>query len=728
MSLGNGGGQRMPNWQITTYSQGPVLCQKPYQVQSNLASLRPHLALALKDTAGRLGDAGLWQQSNLQLPAGRSQGRTQEPFEQQSNLCFRGTSSPHRQDSCLPPTGPSSHQKQTLQVADTLCLDLRLSGGLPPLDGRTWPGPRPWCSSGSWAPRLVGEPLALEDLSVFAHSQSQNEAQSISTLDSQAACWTLLSKSFRVWRHLSQRRQAVAKATAVRHRQLIREHLRELHWVLWLQEAQLEAAWGQHAKALLARSFQEWRRVTLQQKLEQPHTQAAPTSLASRGSLSLEKKAAAELAWRCRCFRAWQWLVQRGAQYRGLLAHRRLKTLRVCLEQWMEMKQLRASDVTRVTRFALYWQKAGNEVLSSLVPGTAMAHCLETEAQAQQLSKGPDQCSPWEICQKLALYQALLLWKTRFYQHQQTISFQGMQKRVLQHILSQWHLRVWDPDPPSGDMKTIVLLSWSHWTAVQGAWGELAAHWARDRSCRTVMGLWRRRLAGWWAVQERPGARPGTGQQFLREQYQGWVQIHLQVLQKVVSRDWQQAIAEMTSEGGACRASVVWRATLGQCREAEQQAGRRAQVLTSAQVALCWVLWMFQSCLGWIHQAHAAQQPTTLVPEVWMRLAAQAYVRQAGITQCWQGLRCLLRTHRVQSQSTLVEQKLELQPQVTQGDPSAQASSSGCPWLRGPSAGLLEEAFEKWHQCLVARAYKKNWQQPVPLETVDSGSDVAGVG
>lgn len=163
----------MPNWQITTYSQGPVLCQKPYQVQSNLASLRPNLALALKDTAGQLGDAGLWQQSNLQLPAGRSQGRTREPFEQQSNLCFLGTSSPHRQESCLPPTGPSSHQKQTLQVADTLCLDLRLSGGLAPLDGCTWPGLRPWCSSGSWAPRLVGEPLALEDLSVSAHSQSQ---------------------------------------------------------------------------------------------------------------------------------------------------------------------------------------------------------------------------------------------------------------------------------------------------------------------------------------------------------------------------------------------------------------------------------------------------------------------------------------------------------------------------------------------------------------------------
>jgi hypothetical protein len=67
----------------------------------------------------------------------------------------------------------------------------------------------------------------------------------------------LLSESFRVWRRLSQRRQAVAKATAMRHRQLIRKSLRELHWVLWLQKTRLEAAWEQQAKALLARSFRE---------------------------------------------------------------------------------------------------------------------------------------------------------------------------------------------------------------------------------------------------------------------------------------------------------------------------------------------------------------------------------------------------------------------------------------------------------------------------------------
>lgn len=55
-----------------------------------------------------------------------------------------------------------------------------------------------------------------------------------------------------------------------------------------------------------------------------------------------------------------------------------------------------------------------------------------------------------------------------------------------------------------------VLLSWSHWTAAQGTWGELAALWACSWSCGTVMGLWWRRLARWWTVQESPGARPGT--------------------------------------------------------------------------------------------------------------------------------------------------------------------------------------------------------------------------
>ncbi|XP_060234629.1 uncharacterized protein C1orf167 homolog [Meriones unguiculatus] len=855
-SLGSGRDRRMLMCQATTPSQGSVLCQKPYQVQSNLASPQPRLALALKDRAGRVGDTGLLQQSNLQLPAGRSRRRTREPFVQHSNLCFRGTPSPRLQNSCLPPTGPSSHRKQTLQVTDTSCLDLRLSGDLAHLDGCIYTDPRPWGSSGSWVPRLVGKPLTLKDLSIPAHSQfqapppsscstvhwlldsiqhlepeatrsgsqasqeypspkqrgahtrdsqstpaqpwsshpRQNKAQSIVTPDPQAT-WDLtelasasnsrtlaglqggrtvftlslmeyqeppgpknhgpmsyapgrklLSKSFRAWRHLSQRRQAVAKATALSHRQMIRERLRGLRWILWLREAQLEAAWGQHAKALLAWSFQEWRCVALQQKQKQPHIQAAPMFLASRRSPSLGGKAATDLAWRCRCFRAWQRFMQRGARYRRQLAHQRARTLRTCLGQWMEMKQLQASDVAKVTQLALCRQKAGKEVLSSLAPRTAMACCLATVAQAQPLPRGPDWCSLWEACRKLGLHRVLLLWRMRLYQHQQAISFfQGTRKRALRDILSQWHLRVWGLDPLPSSMKTTlalepwgsspggeaqlgcrtggslekvrvqqtpgaarlywrslqrrVLLSWSHWTAAQGAWREQAAHWAWALHCRAVMGLWRQRLAQCQAVQKRVQER-GRGlvrtalsrwlscwqrQQFLCEQYQKWGQVHLQVLQKALFEGWQQAAARrrclrsyfqawrecvrgtrmfqdrhqafpdglrgdlgsvianshevcraetlardrpeasvlawrsFPQQSGAVRqlrraqaqqAFVVLRVTLGLCREARQQAGRRAQVLTPVQEVLCWILWTHGAYIGQAHQAHAAQQLT----------------------------------------------------------------------------------------------------------------------
>lgn len=62
-----------------------------------------------------------------------------------------------------------------------------------------------------------------------------------------------------------------------------------------------------------------------------------------------------------RWFGAWQKFVQRGARYRDRLAHRRAGTLRTCLQQWVRMKQLRASDGAKVTRLSLCWQKAGEQ-------------------------------------------------------------------------------------------------------------------------------------------------------------------------------------------------------------------------------------------------------------------------------------------------------------------------------------------------------------------------------
>ncbi|KAL0603337.1 hypothetical protein AAY473_025332 [Plecturocebus cupreus] len=70
-------------------------------------------------------------------------------------------------------------------------------------------------------------------------------------------------------------------------------------------------------------------------------------------------------AWLCRCFGAWKRFVQRGSRYRDHLADRRAGTLRTCLEQWVWMKQLRASDRAKVTQLSLCWQKAGELVLVS---------------------------------------------------------------------------------------------------------------------------------------------------------------------------------------------------------------------------------------------------------------------------------------------------------------------------------------------------------------------------
>ncbi|XP_040591011.1 uncharacterized protein C1orf167 homolog isoform X3 [Mesocricetus auratus] len=873
IGLGSRGGRRMPMCQAATRSQGSVLCQKPYQVQSNLTSPCPRPALALKATTGQLGDAGLWQQSNIQLPAGRSQSRAREPFAQQSNLCFRGTTSPRLCNSCLPPTGPSSYQRRTLQAMDTPSLDLRLCGALAPLDGGSRPGPRPWCGSGSWASRLVEEPLTLEDLSVPAHSQSwvpsrslcsadhwlldsiqhldpeatgsrspacqehpgptqrrahtrggqpaptqpwphhpgerinllgtlgtqarlsespvnqplfheatlgtlagdfsnsyqealstqhlgarerdspdlpsnkrnkghfrvtreagsrearfesptffsvlprqagrektpqekavrdgermascpsntapdqsalQSKAQSVGTSDPQAACQKLLSRSFRAWRRLSQRHQAAAKALAL-----------SLRLLRWAREARLEAAWGQHAEALLAWSFREERRVALQQKQELPHTQAVSPFLASRGSPSLGRKAATDLAWKCRCFRAWQRFVQRGARCRRHLAHRRVRVLRICLGQWVEMKQLQASNVTKVSQLALYRRKAGNKALSILVPGTATSHCLETVVQAQQLPKESDPCSLWEACQRLALHRVLLLWRTRLYQHQQAFSFlQGMQKRALHQVLNQWRLRGWGPAPPSSRVEALLALQ--PWTnSLRGeAWlgcrtsGESLEKVRAQQTQGAVRLYWhtlqRRYFQAWCervrdigvsqdhrqAIQDDLGGDLGATLANSQEACRAGPQTQDRWMTQASVLGWRSFLQECGAAGPpprraqARQAFVVWRVALGQYREAQQQAGRRAQVLSPVQVALCWVLWMHDSYLGQVHQAHAAQQLTSRVLEVWMQLAAQAHVHRADVTHCWWRLQCLLRTRWVQWPSTPLRWRLEPQTQA----------------------------------------------------------------
>lgn len=76
---------------------------------------------------------------------------------------------------------------------------------------------------------------------------------------------------------------------------------------------------------------------------------------------------------------------------------------------------------------------------------------------------------------------------------------------------------------------------------------------ARQIECRAKGRPSRVQGRGWGGGPPWLSVSLAPGQQFLHKQYQRWGQVHLQVLQQVVSRDWQQAVAEMTSGiGGVC--------------------------------------------------------------------------------------------------------------------------------------------------------------------------------
>ncbi|XP_072684464.1 uncharacterized protein C1orf167 homolog isoform X5 [Canis lupus baileyi] len=121
-------------------------------------------------------------------------------------------------------------------------------------------------------------------------------------------------------------------------------------------------------------------------------------------------------AWLGRCFGAWQRFTQRGAGFRERLAHRRAHTLRLCLQQWLRMRRLRASDGAKVTQLSLCRQKAGSATLCGAAPGVAPARGLGVVARVQAPAQEQGRGSLQEACRRLALQRALLLWRMRLSQ------------------------------------------------------------------------------------------------------------------------------------------------------------------------------------------------------------------------------------------------------------------------------------------------------------------------
>ncbi|OWK08190.1 hypothetical protein Celaphus_00010946 [Cervus elaphus hippelaphus] len=506
----------------------------------------------------------------------------------------------------------------------------------------------PGREGGDGTPR---ERISREKERPASRNALQSKARNTVNLEPELGRWQWLSRCFRAWWRWAQRRRAVAAAVALGRRQLLRRGLRALRWALWLREAQLEAAWGRHTQALLARTFQKVRNLQigawrgslreeagaqpiplcsgprpdggdrgvlilqalhqLAERMGQAGEGGPGRGLAGHAEDSEDSEAPPHLALSCcrcslggptgpsaseslslQCFGAWQCFVQRGTRYRAHVANRQAGTLRTCLQQWVQMKQLRASDGAKVAQLSLCWRKAGNMALFSSVPEGATVHGLRLMATARgmqrralrhilrgwrlrardagsaRIASAPDPLggalggeappghsthrrSSWDkasrapaLLEMLRLSflcavgrrqqgQCLLLWRARAQQSRDA---------------ARWH---------QSKLQRRILLGWSHWATAQGARRGLAARWAWNRRGRAALGLWRQRLVQRREVEWRARERGRRLQQralghwhcywqrqvFLQEKCQRWVQARLQGLRRAVFWGWQQAAA-----------------------------------------------------------------------------------------------------------------------------------------------------------------------------------------
>ncbi|XP_070330392.1 uncharacterized protein C1orf167 homolog isoform X1 [Odocoileus virginianus] len=596
--------------------------------------------------------------------------------------------------------------------------------------------------------RTPREQISREKERPASRNALQSKARNTVNLQPELGRWQWLSRCFRAWWRWARRRRTVAAAVALGRRQLLRRGLRALRWALWLREAQLEAAWGQHTQALLARTFQKWRHLIQQHKQGQPHVQAGPRPLSSGGDQdqgpsgrkpvvdgawrsspgSLREEAGAQpiplcagprpdggdrgvlilqtlhqltvfllwchqkewarqeegvqgeasqatlrtrkigrpphtwhspaagAAWvalldpqhrracLCRCFGAWQRFVQRGTRYRAHVANRQAGTLRTCLQQWVQMKQLRASDGAKVAQLSLCWQKAGNVAHFSSVPGEATVHGLRLMATARVLPQEQSRGSLQEACWRLALQRALLLWRTRLSQRQRADSFfKGMQWRALRQILRDWRLRARDagsariasaPDPLGGTLGGEAPPG--HSTHRRSSW---------DKASRAPALLEMLRLSFLWAAGRRQQGQCLLLWRARAQQSRDTARWHQSKLQRRILLDWSHwAIAQGARRELAARwawdrrgraALGLWRQRLVQRREVEWRArerGRRLQRRALGHWHCYWQRQVFlqEKCQRWVQarlqglrravfwgwqQAAARRRPAAASPE-----------------------------------------------------------------------------------------------------------------
>nr|XP_045755115.1 LOW QUALITY PROTEIN: uncharacterized protein C1orf167 homolog [Mirounga angustirostris] len=304
-------------------------------------------------------------------------------------------------------------------------------------------------------------------------------------------------------------------------------------------------------------------------------------------------------AWLCRCFGAWQQFVQRATRSRDHLARRRAGSLKLYLQQWVRMKQLRASDGAKVIRLSLCRQKAGNVSLCSSAPRAATARGLGVVAQAQGLPQEQGGGSLQEACRRLALHRALLLWRTRLSQRQRADSFlRGMRQQMIRRILKGWHLKAGGPSTPSDSARTTLapeLLS-----GIPGREPLLGCSPPRsslEKASRAPALLETLRLSFLWASGQRQKARCLLLWQVQAQQSRGAAKWHQRTLQRRILLGWshwatargaRRELAAGWAWERSCRAALgLWRRRLVQGREVEQWVRARGRTLVRRALN-CW--------------------------------------------------------------------------------------------------------------------------------------------
>ncbi|XP_025711963.1 uncharacterized protein C1orf167 homolog isoform X1 [Callorhinus ursinus] len=361
-------------------------------------------------------------------------------------------------------------------------------------------------------------------------------------------------------------------------------------FLLWCHRKE----WARQERGLQGEASQ----VTLRTQRRGRHPQAwcSPAADAPRvASLDTQQRR----AWLCRCFGAWQQFVQRAARSRDGLARRRAGSLRLCLQQWVRMKQLRASDGAKVTRLSLCCQKAGNVALCSSAPGVATARGLGVVAQAQGLPREQGGGSLQEACRRLALHRALLLWRMRLSQRQRADSFlRGMRQQMIRRILRGWHLKAWGPSIPSDSARTTLapeLLG-----SIPGREPLLGCSPPRsslEKASRAPALLETLRLSFLWASEQRQKARCLLLWQVQAQQSRGAARWHRCTLQRRILLGWshwatargaRRELAVGWAWDRSCRAALgLWRRRLVQGREVEQWVRARGRMLVRRALH-CW--------------------------------------------------------------------------------------------------------------------------------------------